>query len=145
VTILTPPTTAGAMALLFWEICITFGDELRYIWPWATRYHPLVPFFPVWFALQKAQLLSDKMALSVPPINRLVRPTVRYVKPSLALILRRGNYRGIRIASLSIFNTSTPATVHCPMDLSGRRCTKYNVIYGYHFDDARLVYVRHGI
>jgi hypothetical protein len=31
--ILTPQATAGALALLCWDICITFGDEVEYIWP----------------------------------------------------------------------------------------------------------------
>ncbi|KIM90263.1 hypothetical protein PILCRDRAFT_177324 [Piloderma croceum F 1598] len=68
-------TTAGAVALLCWEICITFDDELKYIWPkpnssllkWLFLFHR-------YFALC-AQL-------------------------------------SFRIACLSMFNTSTPITLH---------------------------------
>lgn len=68
-------TTAGAVALLCWEICITFDDELEYIWPSVTFITP-ISFFCSDKLFQQAQLLSLKVALPFPPIFRLVRPTV---------------------------------------------------------------------
>lgn len=140
-------TTAGAVALLCWEICITFDDELEYIWPSVTFITP-ISFFCSDKLFQQAQLLSLKVALPFPPIFRLVRPTVC---PWSHCSHYTAWHRPMQwlLDSLSVdfqhFYTNNTPYVQSLLGVSSRGRTESHVVYRYHFDDARLVHVRRGM